>query len=177
MSRWLSHFGLREAPFTKEIADGELWVPSSRKATVETLVETCRDRGDAVLAGEPGVGKTCVLRALRHPLWSRYTMAIVNLAPSSQATRWPLPFVTPTARLQRCPSPRLRPSPSSSVRGNKRDKRGVDYCATCSVAHELQSWADVSARRWSFRASSRNRTRRALFGAVERQRCADDPAS
>jgi type II secretory pathway predicted ATPase ExeA len=68
MSRWLSHFGLGEAPFTKEIADGELWVPSSRKATVETLVETCRDRGHAVLAGEPGVGKTCVLRALRHRL-------------------------------------------------------------------------------------------------------------
>ena len=68
MSRWLAHFGLREAPFTKEIADSELWVPSSRKATVETLVETCRDRGHAVLAGEPGVGKTCVLRALRHRL-------------------------------------------------------------------------------------------------------------
>lgn len=68
MSRWLSHFGLREAPFSKEIADSELWVPSSRKATVETLVETCRDRGHAVLAGEPGVGKTCVLRALRHRL-------------------------------------------------------------------------------------------------------------
>jgi type II secretory pathway predicted ATPase ExeA len=68
MSRWLSHFGLREAPFTKEIADGELWVPSSRKGTVETLVESCRDRGHAVLVGEPGVGKTCVLRALRHRL-------------------------------------------------------------------------------------------------------------
>lgn len=68
MSRWLSHFGLREAPFTKEIADGELWVPSSRKAAVETLVESCRERGHAVLVGEPGVGKTCVLRALRHRL-------------------------------------------------------------------------------------------------------------
>ena len=68
MSRWLSHWGLREPPFSKEIADAELWVPSSRKGTVETLVETCRDRGHAVLVGEPGVGKTCVLRALRHRL-------------------------------------------------------------------------------------------------------------
>jgi general secretion pathway protein A len=68
MSRGLSHFGLQEAPFTKEIADSDLWVPSSRKGTLESLVESCRDRGHAVLVGEPGVGKTCVLRALRHRL-------------------------------------------------------------------------------------------------------------
>lgn len=68
MSRWLTHWGLREAPFTKEIGDADLWVPSSRKATVERLVETCRERGHAVLVGEPGVGKTCVLRAVRHHL-------------------------------------------------------------------------------------------------------------
>ena len=68
MSRWLTHFSLREAPFTKEIGDAELWVPASRNATVERLVETCRGRGHAVLVGEPGVGKTCVLRALRHRL-------------------------------------------------------------------------------------------------------------
>ena len=58
----------RETPFTKEIGDADLWVPSSRKGVVERLVETCRDRGHAVLAGEPGVGKTCILRALRHRL-------------------------------------------------------------------------------------------------------------
>jgi general secretion pathway protein A len=68
MSRWLAHFALHQAPFSKEIADAELWVPSSRKGTIETLVEVCRDRGHAVLVGEPGVGKTCVLRALRHRL-------------------------------------------------------------------------------------------------------------
>ena len=68
MSRWLSHWGLREAPFTKEISDADLWVPASRTAAIERLVETCRDRGHAVLAGEPGVGKTCVLRALRSRL-------------------------------------------------------------------------------------------------------------
>ena len=68
MSRWLSHWGITEAPFTKEIGDADLWVPASRKGAVERLVETCRDRGHAVLVGEPGVGKTCVLRALRHRL-------------------------------------------------------------------------------------------------------------
>jgi hypothetical protein len=25
MNHWLTHWSLREAPFTKEIADGELW--------------------------------------------------------------------------------------------------------------------------------------------------------
>lgn len=68
MSRWLAHWGLRAAPFTKEISDADLWVPTSRKGAVDHLVETCRERGHAILVGEPGVGKTCVLRALRHRL-------------------------------------------------------------------------------------------------------------
>jgi general secretion pathway protein A len=68
MSRWLGHWGLAEAPFTKEIGDADLWVPASRKHAVERLVEACRERAHAVLVGEPGVGKTCVLRALRHRL-------------------------------------------------------------------------------------------------------------
>jgi len=68
MSRWLTQWGLRETPFTKEIDDADLWVPASRAAAVERLVETCRNRGHAALVGEPGVGKTCVLRAVRHRL-------------------------------------------------------------------------------------------------------------
>ncbi len=68
MSRWLGQWGLREAPFSKEIGDADLWVPASRVGAVDRLVETCRERGHAVLVGEPGVGKTCVLRALRHRL-------------------------------------------------------------------------------------------------------------
>lgn len=68
MSRWLTHWGMRESPFSKEVGDAELWVPTSRKGAVERLVETCKERGHAILVGEPGVGKTCVLRALRHRL-------------------------------------------------------------------------------------------------------------
>ena len=49
MSRWLTHWGLTEAPFTKEIGDADLWVPASRKPSVERLVDTCRERGHAVL--------------------------------------------------------------------------------------------------------------------------------
>jgi general secretion pathway protein A len=68
MNRWTAFFGLSEPPFSKEIGDAELWVPSSRKGAVDRLVDACRDRGHALLIGEPGVGKTCVLRALRHRL-------------------------------------------------------------------------------------------------------------
>ncbi|ATB34548.1 ExeA family protein [Melittangium boletus] len=65
---YLSHFGLSLAPFSKEIADAELWLPSSKSALVEELCEALRQRHSVVLTGEPGVGKTCVLRALRHRL-------------------------------------------------------------------------------------------------------------
>ncbi|EPX64108.1 hypothetical protein D187_005241 [Cystobacter fuscus DSM 2262] len=63
---YLSHFGLSLASFSKEIADTDLWLPSSKAALVEELCEALRQR--VVLTGEPGVGKTCVLRALRHRL-------------------------------------------------------------------------------------------------------------
>lgn len=62
---WLRHFGLSEAPFSKDLPDDDLWLPSSRKQVVDDLVEAIGDRQHAVIVGEPGVGKTCVLRALR----------------------------------------------------------------------------------------------------------------
>ena len=34
MTRWLSQWGLRESPFTKEISDADLWVPGSRVASL-----------------------------------------------------------------------------------------------------------------------------------------------
>lgn len=66
--RWLAHFGLTAPPFTKAIADADLWVPESRQKLLERLVDGCRERGHILLTGEPGIGKTCVLRALRHRL-------------------------------------------------------------------------------------------------------------
>lgn len=68
MTRWLAHWGLRQAPFTKEVGDTDLWVPASRESAVDRLAQACAERGHALLTGEPGVGKTCVLRALRHRL-------------------------------------------------------------------------------------------------------------
>src|SRR5512142_341554 len=68
MSLHLDHFGLASEPFSKEIADHELWLPPSKKALIDELVEAAEARESVVLTGEPGAGKTCVLRALRHAL-------------------------------------------------------------------------------------------------------------
>jgi general secretion pathway protein A len=63
---YLTAFGLREHPFSKEIPDGDLWLPPSKQGVVDELLEALDERASVVLYGEPGVGKTCVLRALRH---------------------------------------------------------------------------------------------------------------
>lgn len=66
MSLNLDHLGFTVEPFSKEIEDANLWLPPSKAPLVDELVETIEARESAVLTGEPGVGKTCVLRALRH---------------------------------------------------------------------------------------------------------------
>lgn len=63
---YLSHFGLTQPPFTKDIADGDLWVPPTKEEVVAQLQEAITAHESVLLVGEPGVGKTCVLRALRN---------------------------------------------------------------------------------------------------------------
>jgi len=65
---YVNTFGFSRAPFSKEIDDAELWLPSSRETVVESMVEALEARESVLLTGEAGVGKTCVLRALRHRL-------------------------------------------------------------------------------------------------------------
>jgi general secretion pathway protein A len=65
---YLAPFGLKDAPFSKEIADADLWLPSSKAEVVEELFEAISEHASVLLTGDPGVGKTCVLRALRKRL-------------------------------------------------------------------------------------------------------------
>jgi type II secretory pathway predicted ATPase ExeA len=65
---YLSYFGLSAHPFSKDIGDAELWMPPSKQALVEDLADAMHARSNVLLTGEPGAGKTCVLRALRHAL-------------------------------------------------------------------------------------------------------------
>jgi general secretion pathway protein A len=61
-------FSLSAPPFPKGIADGELHLSSSSALLLEQMTAALRDRQQVVLYGEPGAGKTCLLRALRHSL-------------------------------------------------------------------------------------------------------------
>ncbi len=67
-SSYLQSFGLSGAPFSKEVGDDELWLPESKEALVSDVQDALAERQSVMLLGEPGVGKTCVLRALRQRL-------------------------------------------------------------------------------------------------------------
>jgi general secretion pathway protein A len=68
MSVHLDQLGLSDEPFSKEIDDEHLWIPPSKQEIVDDIVETIESRQSAGVIGEPGVGKTCVLRAVRRTL-------------------------------------------------------------------------------------------------------------
>ena len=68
MSAYLEHFELSQPPFSKEVVDTDLWLPPSKEKLVSELVEAVEERTSACIIGEPGVGKTSVLRALRQRL-------------------------------------------------------------------------------------------------------------
>ena len=65
---YLRHFDLEAMPFDKDLPDDELWLPSSKADLVDELVEAVQAHQHVLLVGEPGVGKTCTLRSLRHRL-------------------------------------------------------------------------------------------------------------
>ena len=66
--QWIRHFGLSTSPFSKDIEDADLWLPSRRENIVTQIVEAAKERQHVMLTGEPGVGKTCTLRAVRERL-------------------------------------------------------------------------------------------------------------
>lgn len=67
--RWWEFFELNEPPYSKEIADRDLWLPDSRQEVVQEVIEAVEERAAGVLiVGEAGLGKSCILRAVRHQL-------------------------------------------------------------------------------------------------------------
>lgn len=65
MRQWLVHHDLSKPPFDKDIDTDELWLPSSRRAVLDTMRQAAAERGHILLVGEPGIGKTTLLRAFR----------------------------------------------------------------------------------------------------------------
>lgn len=61
-------FGLSRQPFDKDIPVDMMWMDGGRQDALERLVQTVTHRQHGLVLGEPGVGKTCVLRALRERL-------------------------------------------------------------------------------------------------------------
>lgn len=68
MRQVLTRFGLACAPFTKEIDAAALFEVEAHGDAVARLKGAIEARSSAVLVGESGVGKTCVLRALERAL-------------------------------------------------------------------------------------------------------------
>jgi len=64
----LEAFGLSYDAFSKEFDDNEAWLPDSKKKAVRAISEALAARQHVLLTGEPGAGKTVVLRAVRHEL-------------------------------------------------------------------------------------------------------------
>ena len=65
---YLTQFGLSMEPFTKDLTDSELWLPPSKMAQRDEILDAVHGHQHTVLTGEPGAGKTCLVRAVRHDL-------------------------------------------------------------------------------------------------------------
>lgn len=65
---YISFFSFTRAPFDKEVGDADLWLPPSKQEVVDGLCEAAHERACALVTGDAGFGKTCVLRAFRHSL-------------------------------------------------------------------------------------------------------------
>ena len=68
MRTLMNRFGLAHPPFTKEVAAEDLFDVQTQTDAIVRLKAAVESRASAVLVGEPGVGKTCVLRGLERVL-------------------------------------------------------------------------------------------------------------
>ena len=68
MRALLNRFGLAGLPFTKEVVPENLFEVESQADAIARLKAAVESKASAVLVGESGVGKTCVLRGLEREL-------------------------------------------------------------------------------------------------------------
>jgi len=74
-----SRYGLTKDPFSKDVPVDELYVHPGAEAAVARLKATVQGRRSGVLTGDPGVGKTFVIRALEAKLLeSRFRVTYVH---------------------------------------------------------------------------------------------------
>jgi type II secretory pathway predicted ATPase ExeA len=64
----LERFGLSDVPFTKDLAPDDFWLTSHRQGAIDRVMSAIQARQSVLLCGDPGVGKTCVMRAVREAL-------------------------------------------------------------------------------------------------------------
>lgn len=79
MRKLLNRYGLTRLPFSKELDPADLLDFAHTKDLLQRLKAAVEGKASAVLTGEAGVGKTCLLRALEgklHP--SRYRMTYIH---------------------------------------------------------------------------------------------------
>ena len=81
MRALMNRFGLARLPFSKEIAAEDLFEVEAHRDAIARLVAAVEGRASAVLTGEAGVGKTCILRGLERTLNpSRYHLTYMHHA-------------------------------------------------------------------------------------------------
>ncbi len=81
MRTMMNRFGLARLPFTKEINAEDLFEVEVHGDAIKRLKAAVEARASAVLTGEAGVGKTCVLRGLERSLNpSRYRCTYIHHA-------------------------------------------------------------------------------------------------
>jgi general secretion pathway protein A len=79
VNKVLSRFALTKNPFTKDVPVEELFEHESSDGALRRLKAAVEGRSSAVLTGEPGTGKTFVLRALEEKLpQSRYRISYIH---------------------------------------------------------------------------------------------------
>jgi general secretion pathway protein A len=79
MNKVLSTYGLTRLPFSKDIPPSEMLDTEALQAARERLAAALEGRASAVLTGDSGSGKTCLLRALEENLpQGRYRIHYVH---------------------------------------------------------------------------------------------------